>query len=307
MDVLARLVFRPLTTSSLTCPALFRTLHTRGGVVLYDEAERLRQTNAPEVSELVSMFLAGYRCGGCATRLEPVGDSYKLVGYQVFGPKALAGISGLPSVLASRCIPVAMLRASGAPATRRQIDADPAGWQRLRDDLHTLALSCTGQWPLMAASEVGGPAAPAAAGMVPLVPAEIRDRDNELWQPILALAKWVELRGVAGLHKQLCGHAVASVKSAAAEVVPEADEILIDHLAEAVTRNNTPTSSDLLESAQRPPGRPPAPALGDSPWRRPQSRSCIRRWRGSSHRSRRGTDGTGSARPSRRSWMRSRR
>src|SRR5262249_46659468 len=43
-EILGRLVFRPLTTSSLTGPTLFRTLHDRGGSLLLDEAERLKQT-----------------------------------------------------------------------------------------------------------------------------------------------------------------------------------------------------------------------------------------------------------------------
>ncbi|MBN2585024.1 MAG: hypothetical protein JXL80_18325, partial [Planctomycetes bacterium] len=39
-EILARLVFRPLSSSSLTGPALFRTLHNQGGTLLFDEAER---------------------------------------------------------------------------------------------------------------------------------------------------------------------------------------------------------------------------------------------------------------------------
>src|SRR5262249_31299489 len=42
--ILNRLVYRPLASSNLTAPALFRTLHDRGGTLLFDEAERLRQT-----------------------------------------------------------------------------------------------------------------------------------------------------------------------------------------------------------------------------------------------------------------------
>ncbi|MBM3982936.1 MAG: hypothetical protein FJ304_22225, partial [Planctomycetes bacterium] len=87
LDVLQRLAFRPLSSSNVTGPALFRTLHASGGVVLYDEAERLRQST-PDQQELISLFLAGYRRGGCATRLEPLPDGgFRPVKYDVYGPK----------------------------------------------------------------------------------------------------------------------------------------------------------------------------------------------------------------------------
>ena len=59
----------------MTGAALFRTFHTQGGCLLLDEAERLRNTQDPATAEILSMLLAGYKRGGTATRLEPVGDT----------------------------------------------------------------------------------------------------------------------------------------------------------------------------------------------------------------------------------------
>ena len=42
--VLARLIFRPLESSSMTAACLFSSLHERGGTLLLDEAERLRDS-----------------------------------------------------------------------------------------------------------------------------------------------------------------------------------------------------------------------------------------------------------------------
>jgi hypothetical protein len=109
-EILSRLVRRVLSSSNLTAPALFRTLNDRGGTLLFDEAERLKQPT-PDVQEVLSMLLAGYKRGGQATRLEAVGDSFRTVSFDVFGPKALACITGLPSALASRCITIMMFRA----------------------------------------------------------------------------------------------------------------------------------------------------------------------------------------------------
>ena len=120
----------------------------RGGTLLLDEAEQLRNTRDPNVGEILSMLLAGYNRGGCAMRLEPIGESgFRMVSFDVFGPKALDCISGLPPALGSRCIPIIMFRSGpGSSMPRRRIDADPGGWQQLRDDLHVLALEHGPTW-----------------------------------------------------------------------------------------------------------------------------------------------------------------
>ena len=107
-EILARLVFRPLGSSSMSGPALFRTLHSQGGTLLLDEAERLKQTQDPGTGEIVAMLLAGYKRGGQATRLEPVGETFKMVNFDVYGPKAMACIAALPPALASRAIGLTM-------------------------------------------------------------------------------------------------------------------------------------------------------------------------------------------------------
>src|SRR5262249_2445623 len=197
-DVLARVVFRPLTTSNITAPSLFRTLHDRGGTVLFDEAERLRQ-GSPEVQELLSMFLAGYKRGGTATRLGAVGDSSRPVWFDVFGPKALACIAGLPPALSSRCIPVMMFRAApGSEKPKRSLGGDGGEWALLRDDLHALALEWGREWLDL-------------AGLPDVVPAEITNRDPALWHPPLALAALVPESGSSGLLSLVPEHALATV------------------------------------------------------------------------------------------------
>ena len=139
-EVLSRLVFRPLQSSNMTGAALFRTLHSKGGTLLYDEAERLKQST-PDVGEINSMLLAGYKRGGRATRLEPVGDTFRTVEFDVYGPKALACIRGLPEALSSRCIPVMMFRAPrDSPKPRRHIDGQHGSYQRHGRGLHARPL-----------------------------------------------------------------------------------------------------------------------------------------------------------------------
>ena len=237
LDVLQRLAFRPVSSSNLTAPTLFRTLHASGGTMLFDEAERLRQST-PEQLEIQSVFLSGYRRGGCATRLEAVGDSFRPVRFDVFGPKALACIAGLPPTLASRCIPITMFRsATDSPKPKLRIDANPAGWQSVRDDLHILALEHGEEWLTMASCKS-------------VVPSGIGGRNYELWQPLLAIAGWLQDRGATGLLELLQRYALASVANAKDDAVPEADEVLLELVAEAVREGRHPTSAEILSSAK---------------------------------------------------------
>lgn len=237
LDIIDRAAFRPLNTSNLTGPALFRTLHARGGTLIYDEAERLRQPT-PEVGELNSMLLAGYRKSGRATRLEPVGDAYRSVSFDVYGPKVLACIAGLPPTLASRSIHITMFRcAEDSPKPARRVDADPAKWQAVRDDLHALALEY-------------GPAWVELATRPGVVPAGVTGRNYELWQPLLALAEFVQDHGADGLLGKLQAHAIRSVADARDDAVPEADETLLDVLANEIRLGCCPTPGELLAKAE---------------------------------------------------------
>jgi len=237
-DILARLVFRPLATSNLTAASLFRTLHSNGGTVLLDEAERLKNTGDPDISETLSMLLAGYKAGATSIRLEPLGENgFRTVSFDVYGPKALACIKGLPPALASRAIPVTMFRAGpGSDKPRRRIDADPCGWQRLRDDLHALALE-------------HGPVFLGLAERVDVCPA-MSGRDFELWQPLLAIASWIEEAGAFGLLGLLQEHALETIDSGRDDQTPDHDETLLRLLAEAVRFGDRPTPGDLLDRAK---------------------------------------------------------
>ena len=237
-DVLARLVFRALTSSNMSAASLFRTLHSNGGTVLLDEAERLRNTRDPDVSEILSMLLAGHKAGGTATRLEPLGESgFRTVSFHVYAPKALACISGLPPALASRAIPIVMFRAGPkSPKPRRRIDADPGRWQRLRDDLHALVLE-------------HGPTfleLPTRDNVCP----EMSGRDFDKWQPLLAIGSWLQEAGALGLLGLMQEYALESIDAGRDDQIGDADEILLRILADKRANLETPQPKEILEAAQ---------------------------------------------------------
>ena len=238
-DILERLVFRSYVSSNLTCASLFRTLDDRGGTLLYDEAERLKDVKSPDVNELNSMLLAGYRKGGTASRTEPNDrGGYSTTSFDVFGPKALACVSGLPPALQTRAIPFTMFRAApGSKRTRRRISASELRWQNMRDALHVLAIEHGPDWLRLADRR---DVCPVMGG-----------RDYELWQPLLAIASFIEDDGANGLLGELQQYALKSIENAKEEQIPACDEVLLRILAEAVSSGGKPTCAELLELARQ--------------------------------------------------------
>jgi hypothetical protein len=232
--VLSPMVIRPLVSSNMSEAAMFRTLHERGGTLLLDEAEQLWESGA---DGLRTMLLAGYQRGGKATRLEEVNGTYKSVEFDVYGPKALACIRGLPPALASRCITVTMFRAGHkSPKPRRRIYPNERHWQEIRDALHMLAMSHGPAWLKLAEkSDV----CPAMTG-----------RNYELWQPILAMAYWFESHGVAGLLELTRRHALSVIESAKDDQAPDAEVILLQVLAKCLTESRAPSPTELLNLAK---------------------------------------------------------
>jgi hypothetical protein len=185
------------------------------------------------------MLLAGYKKGGQATRLEATKNGlFKTVAFDVFGPKAMACIAGLPPALMSRCIPVTMFRASpDSEKPRRRIDDHPERWQSLRDALHRLTLGYGPTWIDLAADMDCCP--------------RMGGRDFELWQPLLAIAKWLDDQGCRGLHGLMVEHAKSVIMAAKVDSVPDADIVLLTVLAAAHRDGRRLTPSELLEEAKR--------------------------------------------------------
>jgi hypothetical protein len=74
-------------------------------------------------------------------------------------------------------------------------------------------------------------------------------RDQELWQPLLAIAAWVEEAGCRGLLKLLQGHAAAVIDANKDDQLAEADEVLLRALAARLKQDDTPKPSRILADA----------------------------------------------------------
>lgn len=234
LEVLRELVFRPYFTAAPSPALVFRALHAYGGTFLLDEAEKLKTVAAdPSVQELLALLQAGYRRGAAASRLEPAGETFKPVSFQVFGPKALASVTGPPPVLATRCITIPMIRAGEeSPKPKRRIVSKKG--QPIRDALHVLALEYGVELLQLPERDV--------------CPRGIFGRNWEVWQPILAIASWIEECGEEGLLRLVQEHALVIIEQSKEETVPATDELLLRILADKI--DGYPTAGQILEAAR---------------------------------------------------------
>jgi putative DNA primase/helicase len=166
LDVIERLVPKPLKNSNITAAAIFRTIEAARPTLLIDEGDSF----LPENEELRGVLNSGHTKGGSVIRL--VGDNHEPRQFSTWSAVAIALIGKLSSTLADRSVPISM--------QRRGRDEPVA---RLREDrvgtFSNLARRCA-RW---AADHLT-----ALRDADPSVPEQLNDRAADNWRPLLAIA-----------------------------------------------------------------------------------------------------------------------
>ena len=112
LEVLELLVPRPMFAANVTEAVLFRSLDAEPApTLLLDEVDTIFGPRAKRENEALRGILnVGVRRGATAQRCEGEGSKLRVKTFNVFGPKAFAGIGNLPDTLSDRCIILAMKR-----------------------------------------------------------------------------------------------------------------------------------------------------------------------------------------------------
>lgn len=166
IDVLSRLVPRPVVASNITSAALFRTIEAHRPVLLLDEADSYARYN----EDLRGVLNAGHRRDGAVVRC--VGDNHEPRPFSAWSPVVLAAIGRLPGTIEDRAITI-KLRRRKPDEFAEALRLDRAG------SLEKLA-SMAARW---AADH-----AIALQTADPVMPAGIVNREADNWRPLLAVA-----------------------------------------------------------------------------------------------------------------------
>ncbi|MBR0749117.1 DUF3631 domain-containing protein [Bradyrhizobium japonicum] len=166
LDVLSRLVLRPLLASNVTPAAVFRVIAMCNPCLLIDEADTFLGVN----DELRGVLNSGHRKGGSVLRV--TGDDLEPRQFATFGACAIALIGKLPSTLADRSIPIELNRR--LPGERVE-SYRPDRTHRL-DELASQAA----RWAHDNAAAV--------AAADPEMPAEVTNRACDNWRVLKSIA-----------------------------------------------------------------------------------------------------------------------
>jgi Protein of unknown function (DUF3631) len=176
LEALRELVRNPILTMNISDAALFRTIDQKSPTLFFDEVDAIFNPKARERGhrdDLRALLNAGYRRGELVLRMGG-GNNTLLETFAVFSPKALAGLGSLPPTLASRCIRIEMKRRRGNEPVEDFYPADLAAeTEDLRAQLAAWAEASLDTLRAARPARVDG----------------LRDRTNEVWRPLLAIAE----------------------------------------------------------------------------------------------------------------------
>ena len=173
LEVVRELVREPLSTMNISDAALFRAIDAKSPTTLYDEVDAIFSAKARDREDLRALLNSGYRRGELVYRMGGANKT-TLESFAVFGAKALAGLGDLPPTLASRCIRIEVKR------RRRDEPVEDFFPEEVGEEADRLQ-AWLGSWAGMAIETLRA-ARPARVD-------GLRDRTNEVWRPLLAIAE----------------------------------------------------------------------------------------------------------------------
>ncbi|MGY8704603.1 DUF3631 domain-containing protein [Bradyrhizobium sp. 18BD] len=166
LDVLSRLVLRPLLSANISVAATFRILEMHQPTLLIDEADTFLKDN----DELRGILNSGHRQNGSVVRI--VGDDLEPRAFGTYSACAIAMIGQLPATLADRSVTIEL--------RRRRSDEKIEGFRFDRtahlDELARRAV----RWAMDDFKLV--------EGADPEMPPGIHNRAADNWRPLLAIA-----------------------------------------------------------------------------------------------------------------------
>jgi hypothetical protein len=167
LDVLSRLVPRPLPTANVTPAALFRVVEGYQPTLLVDEADTFLHDN----DELRGVLNSGHRKGG--TVLRTVGDDHEPRAFATYAACAIALIGSLPDTLHDRAVTIDL--------KRRLRTETVAPFRPDRADRLDVLIRKAARWAKDHADRI--------AERDPEMPDGIINREADNWRPLIAIAE----------------------------------------------------------------------------------------------------------------------
>lgn len=239
LEITELLVPRPVEAVNVTPAYLFRKVAADEGrpTILFDEIDTIFGPKAKDNEEIRGLLNAGHRKGAVAGRCVVRGKIIETEEIPAYCCLALAGLGNLPDTILTRSIVIRMRRRAPGETVQpyRRRSHAPAG-DELRAELSAWAESVEC----------------AAAAMWPAMPDGIRDRDADVWEPLLAVA---DLAG--GDWPQRARVAAVTLVTLSKESTPSLGVKLLQDIRAAFGDEDQLPTKDLLEKLH---------SIEESPW-----------------------------------------
>lgn len=179
LQFVASVAFNGLSLSANTSPAaILRIVDANSPTCCIDEVESLSGAKDDDSRAVLAILNTGYKQGGGDLKCEQDSKTKQWVPtfYHGYCPKVLAGIRTLEATLASRCIPILMLRTSKKDLLNRELPK-AEDFEYIRSMLYSAML------PRFKEIE---------ERFNSVLSLELTGREWELWHPIVTLASFVD-------------------------------------------------------------------------------------------------------------------
>jgi hypothetical protein len=175
LEVLQLIVAKPWFTGRVTPAVLVRKVADQQPTLLLDEVDAAFAGDPTYSEHLRGVLNTGFKRGGCASVCVGPPSNLRFQDLATFCPKAIAGIGRLPDTVADRSIPVRLRRrAKHEPIDRFRERTAKQDSLPLRKRLE--------RWASSSAPRT-------LSGVEPALPEGISDRQEDVWEPLLAIAE----------------------------------------------------------------------------------------------------------------------
>lgn len=233
--LIEKLAFNAILSSNISPAVLFRLVEAKRCTLALDEGEQLADKVKKE--ELRELLNSGYKRGAPAYRVKKgVKGGFEIEAFEIYGPKAIANISGLDNVLEDRAITITMVRTDNPAKGNLAVTEGAENWSYLRSLLYSFALTY--------AKDISD-----IYSFNPEVNA-LLNRQNELWRPLLSIAKVID-SGFAGLFNKMRDEAIRRAEESSGADLEDFDSAVLLALRELADSEGetTVTNKEIRDKA----------------------------------------------------------
>ena len=227
LDLLAKIVMRPLATSSMRSATMFRIIESWSPSLLLDEVDSMLRGDDLEMANIVN---AGYERGACFV-WRCVGDDHEPARFNVWGAKAFAGINlhkVMQTATWTRAVVIGLRKKTARERVASLLEAQPAPFERLAAKLARVSQDFGAQ----------------VAETIPVMSEALDDRTRNNWRILLAIAlcaspEWYER-----------GHRAALVLSGLSEPQKTRGNELLEDIRRAwnISGETRMSTSDMIHA-----------------------------------------------------------